>query len=1004
MEGTVNVRFPSSRLFRSLRVVLLGAALVLLSTTQAALAQTGKLTGVVTDVQTGEALAGVQVYVEDTGRGALTSENGRYFIINLAPGTFTVIAELLGYATVRTENVQLTIDVTRVINFQMTPAAIAVEEIVVIAEAVPLIELSNTGSSDVITAEYIAALPIDDIGDVLALKSGFLNVPSNTDVISFAEERRGVTALRIRGGRGAETLTLIDGIPINNFVLGGPAINLTPKAVEQIDFVKGGFEPQYGNALSGFINIATREGGTRLEGAVEYRSTRLGDWLGNGADEVADRDLIEGYVSGSVPGTGDRLRFMFSGRQNYGPDRVLEFDDDVFRGGITPNDPSPNPPHALDVEGGWRAVGFDNERDALLKGTFFVSPTARISGSWLTYQRQSKTYDFRWQFAGIDPLAFQETEEDSAWYGGPSTRIRSTQFLQQNSVKQERDLYVLRWDHTLGRSAYQLSLARFNQKRVTCSVAEGVCLGNEFEDPNFDSSGFVRDGSDFTRTPTTGTDRFFGGEDISTNVFRADGQSQVSDHHHLRAGVFYQGHDVIFDEWQCGCVNQANKIQDFWQAEPWDAAFYLQDQIEYDFITINLGFRIDYGKAKGTFLANPLDPTNGTNALDVCDAGPLDCTDIDQRAEATVIAAEDDFEEAGTRSQFSPRIGVNLPVTSRSSLFFNYGRFSQNPLLKNLFQFTNVGTDIEGTVPALNVQEFEGRAPFLGNPALKTEQTSSYEVGLLTELGDDYALQIVGFAKDQFGLTGVRLVGQPPFVVADPGATYGSNQPSYLIMVNGDFSTTRGFEFALRRRVTNFWGFDINYQWSRATTNAADPERQRERIDLEGDAEVLREFRSEIDQPHVFAGALIFQSGDEGPGIPGLESVLRNSRLATTFRASSGLPYTPITDFNGIGADDRLPLNSARMPSSFQVDVRAQKDFLFAGGVYSFFVDIRNLLDKQNCIQVFESTGDCEGGTEDQARRRVSNGFSPTTNSTTFDRPSFIGQRRTIGLGLRVGF
>src|SRR5690606_20426730 len=118
--------------------------------------------------------------------------------------------------------------------------------------------------------------------DALELQSGFLEVPQNTDVVSFAQERQGVTALRIRGGRGAETMTLIDGIPINNFVLGGPGLDLSRYAASQVDFIKGGFDPQYGNALSGFVNVATREGGTELRGAMEYRTSRIGGALGNG--------------------------------------------------------------------------------------------------------------------------------------------------------------------------------------------------------------------------------------------------------------------------------------------------------------------------------------------------------------------------------------------------------------------------------------------------------------------------------------------------------------------------------------------------------------------------------------------------------------------------------------------------------------------------------------------------------------------------------------------------
>ncbi len=157
-------------------VLTLAAAFVLFIGVNTASAQVGKITGVVTDAQTGEALSGVQVYLEGTGRGALTGENGRYFLVNVPVGTYTVVAEFLGYATYRIENVFLRIDQTRTIDFQLTPQAIAVEEIRVEAERVPLIDVTSTGSANTVTAEQITALPVNSIEEALALQQGFLKV------------------------------------------------------------------------------------------------------------------------------------------------------------------------------------------------------------------------------------------------------------------------------------------------------------------------------------------------------------------------------------------------------------------------------------------------------------------------------------------------------------------------------------------------------------------------------------------------------------------------------------------------------------------------------------------------------------------------------------------------------------------------------------------------------------------------------------------------------------
>ncbi len=265
----------------------------------------GKLTGVVTDAQTGEALAGAQIYLDGTGLGSLSAENGRYFVINVPPGTYSVVAELIGYQSVRSENVTVLINATYTLNFEMTPQAIAVEEVRVEVAATPLIELDARGSQDLISAADLAYLPVNTVTEALQLKQGFFMVPDNENILAFTEKTRGITPIRIRGGRNGEVVYLIDGIPINNFIFGGPAFDLTKAAVGQVTFLKGGLPPEYGNALSGIVNIATKSPGTNIAGTFEYQTSAIAGALGSDPDELNDFRFLEGDVEGPVPGTND---------------------------------------------------------------------------------------------------------------------------------------------------------------------------------------------------------------------------------------------------------------------------------------------------------------------------------------------------------------------------------------------------------------------------------------------------------------------------------------------------------------------------------------------------------------------------------------------------------------------------------------------------------------------------------------------------------------------------
>lgn len=1042
----------------------------------------GSVTGMVTDQQTGQPLGGVHVSIPELGRSVLTQENGRYILLNVPVGTYTVEARMLGYATVRVENVVVATDVTRQVNIQMVTEALALEGIVVAGERVPLVELSAAGSQNTITADELAALPVSSIAGALSLQQGFLEVPSNTDVLSLGEQRRNVLSpIRIRGGRGGETLTLIDGIPVNNWVLGGRAFELNPTAAQQVDMLRGGLEPQYGNALSGVVNITTREGGTTPHGWLEVSSSRVaGDLFSWRQAQLQDQMRVQGYVSGPVPFVpGDRLRFVLSASQSSGRADVFEFDDDVF----IPSNPEASTAHPFDVFPGWRAFGIDEERDVFAKLTYLVTPATKLKFTAIDYQRQYQPFDFRYLLTYDNPLKSPliATAEDSAAYIQNTLGLlgvpMSYSDVVVNTAELNRRLFVAALDHTFSRGFVRAALGRFDQDRTTCNWFQGVCLEERFQERSFDG-GFVigAPAGKLAQNPAAGTDDVYGGEKARSYVARADVQWQATDHHNLQAGVFFQTHEIDYVEWENLNINNTQGIKNEFHVKPWEAAFYVQDRIEYDFLTLSLGFRFDYLKSPGIFFRNPLDPTNGTTAADViCNpsawqnvrvrtfnpqlngglGGPevvtmsADpswasrlCIDPESKTinnvddpealfMATQIASSDDMAEAAGRTQFSPRLRVSFPVTENSSFFFNFGRYSQNPTIRNMYNYTGIGTRFEGipqrlaTEKGIPISEYTGprtydptsstTATFVGNSALVTERTTSYEVGWRAELNNTYGLTLTLFAKDQTGLTGYRQGGQleDGTRVFDVGQTYGTARPLFGVLVNSDFQTVRGFDIQLRRRLTNYWGFDLNYSFMQTRTNAQALERQAEAFGREQQTRVYVETVSEIDQPHVFNGTLRFAVGEDAPSIP-LGNALRHSSLAVTLRAASGFPYTPIfpPEFRLTGtlptdSNLRYPLNEGRAPSTFRVDLRASKEFRIGGINYGAFIDVRNLFDRKNCVQVFPTTGDCQTGFADQDRlaQHFSNNITNIDDltSTQFDRPQFI-ERRSMSVGVRMVF
>ncbi|MCA1664855.1 MAG: TonB-dependent receptor, partial [Myxococcales bacterium] len=624
------------------------------------------------------------------------------------------------------------------------------------AEATPLIQPGTTGSRSVITADEIEALPTNNIAGVLALQLGFLSVPTeNPDVTSFVDERRGTNQVRIRGGRATETQTLIDGIPINNFVLGGPAFDITNDAVQQVNFERGGFEAQYGNVMSGIINYATKEGGTDLRGRLTYQSSRLAGSLGSGADKAKGLDFIQGFMSGPVPGTGEKLRWMVAGRQSTSAAAAYEFDQNIFNPFTNSADIRGNTAFTIDLIKGWRGIGFNAQRDVFGKLTYYFTPSMKLNLGYVDFEAQNQYYNPAFNYAGYNvAAACANAYPDKAAYcqrqfrvGDPTRfdellngdlQFRGIQeYVIQGSTRSNRNLGWLNFNHTIGRTNYQIRGGRLFAGRDACNYLTGICLGSKIR--NFTTAPSAGDfalgqfttqsrhGYAYTN-PGSATENFAGGDTNTTYSARADVQSQVTDHHNLQTGTFFQQHNIRF--YEASNVTKpldGNVIANYvYGGKPWDAAIYVQDRIEYDFLTLKLGARYDYTHAPGKFFRNPLDPTNGTTAFEVCEGrafgntpyvlkdasgqpiqtasgqsiqGVAACNASPAlRDSATRVAQADDFGNAPVRAQFSPRIGIQFPLTERASFFANWGIYSQNPTYNNMYTGTGIGRSADTAI------------------------------------------------------------------------------------------------------------------------------------------------------------------------------------------------------------------------------------------------------------------------------------------------------------------
>jgi hypothetical protein len=236
-------------------------------------------------------------------------------------------------------------------------------------------------------------------------------------------------------------------------------------------------------------------------------------------------------------------------------------------------------------------------------------------------------------------------------------------------------------------------------------------------------------------------------------------------------------------------------------------------------------------------------------------------------------------------------------------------------------------------------------------------------------------LDVAAYNKDNLSNAAGRLVSR-----FDP--LRGNNQ-NIRIMTNADFGNTRGVDLRLDRRFGNLFNGTLSYTFQQARNTGSDPDTY-----LDFGSRVLNQVSggnqpppqatlpTDFSRPHnlALAAAVNFPNDWQQGSIVG--TVLENVGLFATFRYTSGTPYTRcdagVGDedvVSGDNCDERFPdpLNSSRLPSFKNLDLRLTKGFGLGGVDLTGYLEARNVLNFTNIIQVFTTTNDVNNSAEEQA-------------------------------------
>ncbi len=586
-----------------------------------------------TGTVTGQVVAGKEpqgfanVIILGTRRGAASDESGKFTITLVPVGSYQLKVQPLGFEP---KTIAITVNAgpnnVGVINVGAEQKVVKqMEELEV--KATKLIDTKSSSTVQKIGGQTLKDLPIENLKEAVALKAGVVN--------SGGE-------LHVRGGRGDEVKFQVDGITVADPLFGGGA-NIANLSVASADVLSGGMDAEYGNALSGVVNVSTREGGDKFGGDVQWHTDRYGE-------------------TGKTFNTYDRMTVGFGGptpikRLTYFATYEGVFSDTYLKSGMT----EPKKAFLDFLTLGNRQA---NEVNTNLKFAYRPNTrgTEKLTFEAINNRSINTPFNLMWSRKGY--VSVTKDDKGNDVYGRWSFFPEDSTFRAQNLADHvptndtRFQQYKAVWTHSITpKDVYtvRLSSFRFNTTNAVRGKEpwEYSIQSPQYWSGNLDQTPFYATHGDFPR---------YSRQRTTTWTAKADYTTQHWKGHTAKAGI-----EGVYNAVNLLAMQNPNQEaqglpglnrSDFTNYNPEGSAF-VQDRWEYEGLVLNAGLRFD--------LFTP--------------------------GYQIPIA---DLPHGRFKKQISPRLGIAYPISDRDVLSFHYGWTFQTP--SRNFVFENRGSQSTVTV------------------------------------------------------------------------------------------------------------------------------------------------------------------------------------------------------------------------------------------------------------------------------------------------------------------
>ena len=250
-------------IFRSLAIAFFCLFCSIAAVAQAA--STAELHVTVKDPE-GAVVRNAKVTIRNDARNITrsTAQNldGEYQFLDLPPGRYSVIVEATGFAKAAVSDVTITVGQKAELPVPMQVASVA--ETVNVSSETELVETQQTAASTAVDEKRIDNLPINGRNYINFTLTNSEVARDNAPSIGAAP----TSGLNISGQRARSNLVNVDGADATDNAVNGVRSTVSQEAVQEFRLITSGYEPEYGRASGGVVNIITKSGGNEFHGDV----------------------------------------------------------------------------------------------------------------------------------------------------------------------------------------------------------------------------------------------------------------------------------------------------------------------------------------------------------------------------------------------------------------------------------------------------------------------------------------------------------------------------------------------------------------------------------------------------------------------------------------------------------------------------------------------------------------------------------------------------------------